>query len=92
MILPLYIDPGTGSMLFSILIGAAATLFFLAKALLLKIKLFLSGKKDGKIQLDSSYKPYVIYNEGNQYWNTFKPVVEEFEKRRMRAISFYDEK
>ena len=25
----LYIDPGTGSMLFSILIGAAATLFFL---------------------------------------------------------------
>ena len=83
MILPLYIDPGTGSMLFSILIGAAATLFFLAKALLLKIKLFLSGKKDGKIQLDSSYKPYVIYNEGNQYWNTFKPVVEEFEKRKI---------
>lgn len=81
--LPLYIDPGTGSMLFSILIGAAATLFFLAKALLLKIKLFLSGKKDGKIQLDSSYKPYVIYNEGNQYWNTFKPVVEEFEKRKI---------
>lgn len=83
MILPLYIDPGTGSMLFSILIGAAATLFFLAKALLLKIKLFLSGKKDGSAQVDSSYKPYVIYNEGNQYWNTFKPVVEEFEARKI---------
>ena len=34
----LYIDPGTGSMLFSVLIGAAATLFFLARALILKLK------------------------------------------------------
>lgn len=81
--LPLYIDPGTGSMLFSILIGAAATVFFLFRALLLKIKFILSGKKDGSAQVDSSYKPYVIYNEGNQYWNTFKPVVEEFEARKI---------
>ncbi len=81
--LPLYIDPGTGSMLFSILIGAAATVFFLFRALLLKIKFILSGKKDGSAQVDSSYKPYVIYNEGNQYWNTFKPVVEEFEAREI---------
>lgn len=82
-VLPLYIDPGTGSMLFSILIGAAATVFFLFRALLLKIKFILSGKKDGSAQVDSSYKPYVIYNEGNQYWNTFKPVVEEFEARKI---------
>lgn len=81
--LPLYIDPGTGSMLFSILIGAAATVFFLFRALILKIKFFFSGKKDGNAQVDSSYKPYVIYNEGNQYWNTFKPVVEEFEARKI---------
>lgn len=81
--LPLYIDPGTGSMLFSILIGAAATVFFLFRALLLKLKFFFSGKKDGSAQLDSSYKPYVIYNEGNQYWNTFKPVIEEFEARKI---------
>lgn len=79
----LYIDPGTGSMLFSILIGATATLFFLVRALLLKVKFFFTGKKDGSTQLDSSYRPYVIYNEGNQYWNTFKPVVEEFEKRKV---------
>ena len=41
----LYIDPGTGSMLFSILIGAAATLFFLSKAALLKFKVFYPAKK-----------------------------------------------
>lgn len=78
----LYIDPGTGSMLFSILIGAAATLFFLAKAAWLKVKIFFAGKKDGSA-LDTDFKPYVIYNEGLQYWNTFKPVCDEFEKRHI---------
>ena len=87
-ILPLYIDPGTGSMLFSILIGAAATLFFLGKAALLKLKVIISGKKDGGAQLDSSYKPYVIYNEGNQYWNTFKPVCDSFEERKI-PLTYY---
>lgn len=86
--LPLYIDPGTGSMLFSILIGAAATLFFLGKAALIKVKLILSGKKDGGAQLDSSYKPYVIYNEGKQYWNVFKPVCEAFERRKI-PLAYY---
>ena len=84
----LYIDPGTGSMLFSVLIGAAATLFFLGKAAIIKIKVILSGKKDGGAQLDSSYKPYVVYNEGNQYWNTFKPVCDEFEARKI-TLTYY---
>ncbi|WP_027727467.1 CDP-glycerol glycerophosphotransferase family protein [Treponema sp. C6A8] len=83
----LYIDPGTGSMLFSILIGAAATLFFLAKAALLKLKVFFSGKKDGVVQ-DASYKKYVIYSEGKQYFNTFKPVADEFEKRQIE-LNYY---
>lgn len=83
----LYIDPGTGSMLFSILIGAAATLFFLAKAALLKLKVFFSGKKDGVVQ-DASYKKYVIYSEGKQYFNTFKPVLDEFENRKIE-VNFY---
>jgi len=85
----LYIDPGTGSMLFSILIGAAATLFFLGKAAVLKLKLFFSGKKNKEgIQNDTSYKPYVIYNEGKQYWNVFKPVTDEFEKRNI-TLTYY---
>lgn len=83
----LYIDPGTGSMLFSVLIGAAATLFFLARALILKLKVLISGKKDG-IQLDSSFKKFVIYNEGKQYWNTFMPVVQEFENRGIE-LTYY---
>lgn len=58
----LYIDPGTGSMLFSILIGLAAAAVFGAKALFLKLKfLFSGGKSDAK---NSSQKiPYVIYSD-----------------------------
>ncbi|MGI5096706.1 CDP-glycerol glycerophosphotransferase family protein [Treponema socranskii] len=85
----LYIDPGTGSMLFSILIGAAATLFFLGKAALLKLKLFFSGKRGKGVQTaDASYKQYVVYCEGKQYWNVFKPVADEFEKRRLPLVYY----
>ena len=88
----LYIDPGTGSMLFSILIGAAATLFFVAKAAWIKLKIILSGKKDGSGIVDASYKTYVIYNEGNQYWNVFKPVTDEFEKRKIPLMYYTSSK
>ena len=88
LFLPLYIDPGTGSMLFSILIGAAATLFFLGKAALIKIKLLFSAKKNGVATTDTNYKKYVVYNEGMQYWNTFKPVCDEFEKRQIE-LTYY---
>ena len=85
----LYIDPGTGSMLFSILIGAAATLFFLGKAAWIKIKLLFTAKKNGvSVSADSNFKKYVIYNEGMQYWNTFKPVCDEFEKRQIE-LTYY---
>jgi hypothetical protein len=33
--------------------------------------------------MDASYKPYVIYNEGKQYLNLFRPIVEEFERRKV---------
>jgi len=76
----LYIDPGTGSALFSILFGAAATIYFLGRALIIKLKVFFSGGKT--VNAVSLEYPFVIYNEGKQYWNVFKPVVEEFEKNK----------
>jgi hypothetical protein len=80
----LYIDPGTGSALFSILIGAAATVYFLGRALIIKLKVFLSG---GKAANDASLEhPFVVYNEGKQYWNVFRPVLEEFENRKTEIL------
>jgi hypothetical protein len=75
----LYIDPGTGSMLFSILIGAAATLYFLARAVIIKAKVLFAGGR-AAVHAGVSH-PYVVYSEGRQYWNVFKPVIDEFERR-----------
>jgi hypothetical protein len=84
----LYIDPGTGSMLFSILIGVAATLYFLFRAFIIKVKLVLSGGRAAKGPAGRrAAAPLVIYSEGTQYWNTFKPVLDAFE-RRGRSLQY----
>ena len=41
----LYIDPGTGSMLFTILIGIIGTAIYAIRMFLIKFKFYLSGGK-----------------------------------------------
>ena len=79
-----YIDPGTGSMLFSIILGAAATLFFILNSLFISIKRFLFTSK----KLGETSHPFVIYSEGNQYWCVFKPILDEFEKRDIDVVYY----
>jgi hypothetical protein len=79
---PLYIDPGTGSALFSIVIGIGAAVYFLVRGVFLKLKTGLFRQK--KV-LQSKHK-YVIYAEDKRYWTLFKPVVEEFEKHETELL------
>ena len=83
--LALYIDPGTGSMLFSIVIGLVTALYFLGKAAIIKLKFVFSG---GKATHAKNRYPLVIYSEGKRYWNVFKPVLEALEKRGIDTV-FY---
>jgi hypothetical protein len=84
ILFPLYIDPGTGSALFSILIGVAATLYFLFRAIVLKFK---TGFPSAKASLNTGYAwKYIIYNEGKQYSDLFKPVIEEFERNKIELL------
>ena len=85
----LYIDPGTGSMLFSIVIGLVTMLYFVGKAAILKLKFVLSG---GKAVANGDRYPFVIYSEGERYWNVFKPIVEEFEKREIPVVFYSSSK
>jgi hypothetical protein len=48
------------------------------------MKVFFSGGKTRA--LSGVTHPYVIYCEGKQYWNVFKPVLDEFEKRRQEIV------
>ncbi|MBQ1894479.1 MAG: CDP-glycerol glycerophosphotransferase family protein [Clostridiales bacterium] len=75
----LYIDPGTGSMLFTIIIGAAGVVVFAVRKIFYKIKFILSGGRQAKV--DSSKIPYLIFSEGKRYWNVFEPICDEFESR-----------
>ena len=80
----LYIDPGTGSMLFSILIGIVSTLIFFGQRLFMKLKFILSGGKTAKIS--NAKIPYVIFSDHKRYWNVFKPICDEFEKRGVDLV------
>ena len=76
-----YIDPGTGSMLFAILIGIIGALNYLLKTWIVKLRFILSGGK--KVEGDSERLPLVIFADDKRYWNVFGPLCREFEKRGM---------
>lgn len=76
----LYIDPGTGSMLFSIIIGIVSVLVFAVRALWIKLKFTFSSGKANTADLNTM--PFCIFSEGKKYWNVYRPVCDEFEKRK----------
>ena len=81
----LYIDPGTGSMLFSIFIGLAAALYYFFKMAIIKFKFFFTGKN---AVAEDSKEPIAIYCEANHYWYVFKPILDELEKRKQSAVYY----
>ena len=85
--LPLYIDPGTGSMLFSLFIGIAAAASFGLRALFLKLKFVFSGGKANE-ESDGKKIPYVIFSDHKRYWNIFRPICDEFEQRQV-PLTYY---
>lgn len=75
----LYIDPGTGAMLFSVLMGIIGAMFFALQKAYMKIKFIFSA---GKIKAyDDNKASYVIFSDSKRYWNVFKPICDEFERR-----------
>ena len=89
-----YIDPGTGSLLFSALFGIIGTLFFLSKVLLIKLKTFSFADKINKKENISKAK-IIIYGEDKRYYNVFKPIIEELINLEIPTIyysSSYDDK
>lgn len=79
-----YIDPGTGSMLFTVLIGLISVVAYGFKGLWIKLKT-LSGKTSKK---DNKKLPIIIYTDSKRYWNIFKPICDEFEKLKF-TVYYY---
>ena len=80
----LYIDPGTGGMLFTILFGLFGVVVFAFRAFIMKLKFRVSGGKAEKI--NGNKIPIAIYTDHKRYWNVFEPLLDEFEKRHQKVV------
>ena len=74
----LYIDPGTGSMLFTILIGVIGAAIYSARMLLIKLRFRLTG---GKAEGAAEKIPFVIFSDDKRYWTIFEPICREMDRR-----------
>ena len=75
----LYIDPGTGSMLFAILIGIIGALNFALRGWIIKLRFLLSGGK--KTAVDQEKHPLAVFVDDKRYWNVMEPVCRELDRR-----------
>ena len=73
-----YIDPGTGSMLFTILIGVIGAGIYSIRMMLIKFRFMLSG---GKVETNTKKIPFVIFSDDKRYWSIFEPICRELDKR-----------
>lgn len=79
-----YIDPGTGSLLVSTLLGVGLTLIFSLRGVFYRLINRFTG---GRIKKSFDFsEQLVFFNEGKNYWNTFKPVLFELIKREQNFV------
>lgn len=81
----LYIDPGTGSMLFAILIGILGAANYLLKDWIVKIRFLLSGGRQ-KADVNEKKIPIVIFSDDKRYWTVFEPLCREFDRRGVDIV------
>lgn len=78
-----YIDPGTGSMLFTVLISVIGALGYSMKMLSMKFKYKLNG---GKAEVNSEKIPFVIFSDDKRYWTNFEPICRELNNRGVDVV------
>lgn len=74
----LYIDPGTGSMLFTILLGIIGVGFYSVRMFLIKVRFKVSG---GTVKVNNEKVPFVIFSDDKRYWTVFEPICREMNRR-----------
>ena len=74
----LYIDPGTGRMLFTVLIGLVGAAIYSLRMLYMKLRFRLTG---GKTMHSEENIPFVIFSDDKRYWPVFEPICREMDRR-----------
>jgi hypothetical protein len=78
-----YLDPATGSMVLSALIGIVGTAYFFLKTFYYRISGALLSLLGIKVKKKAA--GIVLYSEGKSYWFTFKPLLEALDKKGVQA-------
>lgn len=79
----LYIDPGTGSMLFTVLLGLIGAAVYSLRMLLIKLRFRMSG---GKADVSAQKLPLVIFSDDKRYWSIFAPICRELDQRGIDVV------
>ena len=81
----LYIDPGTGSMLFTVLLSILGAAFYSLRMLFVKLRMKTGGKAAAE-----AYKkiPFAIFSDDKRYWSIFEPICRELD-RRGKDVVYY---
>ena len=79
----LYIDPGTGSMLFTVLLGLIGAAVYSLRMLFIKLRFAASG---GKAQISEKKIPIAIFADDKRYWSVFDPICRELDRRGMDVV------
>ena len=74
----MYIDPGTGSMLFTILIGVIGASIYSLRMFFIKLRYKMGG---GKAEETDKKTPLVIFSDNKRYWSIFEPICRALEKK-----------
>ncbi len=80
----LYIDPGTGSMLFTILIAVIGSLIYLMRGLKVRMGSLLNRNKAK--EAEEGQLPLVFFSDHKRYWNIFEPILDELDRRGVDAV------
>ena len=82
----LYIDPGTGSMLFTVLIGVAGAAIYALRNVMSRTRFLFSGGAKARAKANAGREEIVFFTDSGRYWNIFKPLCDEMERREQRVL------
>ncbi|MBA3774143.1 MAG: CDP-glycerol glycerophosphotransferase family protein [Ramlibacter sp.] len=84
----LYLDPGTGSLLFSVIVGIASTAYFVVRDLIYRVRthLHMMLSPAAVARTRTVQHAVVFYSEGSQYRSTFAPLLDGMQGRGLPCL------
>ena len=80
--LMLYIDPGTGFMLFTVIPSIISAAVYSIRLFVIKMR----SRVGGKGRVDAEKQPFVIFSDNKRYWNVFEPICRRMQERGLSVL------